>query len=263
MRGVYIGDGRVLVSPVWGGKLLVPAGDLSLAPSLIIDGAFELPLTKYLLKLVKPGAVVFDVGANLGYFTVLLGFLAGPAGLVVAYEPNPDLHPILLDNLAINFHHLQTTLIKKAAHAKAETLTFHVAERFSGLSSLKERSPKGMRHNVDRVRALTVEAEPLDIHLAHLNHIDLVKIDTEGGEFQVLSGMRQMLERKVVDVIVFEWNRVMLGDDAEPLLALLADLRDRLGMDFFKLAEDGGLIPFSIEEARKEEFIENIVAKRA
>jgi uncharacterized YccA/Bax inhibitor family protein len=101
MRGTYIGGQRMLVVTVYGGKLIIPSMDLSLSPELIISGSLELPLTKYLIKNIKQGFTVFDIGANLGYFTVLLGMLVGPTGKVFAYEPNPYLNSLLFDNLCI------------------------------------------------------------------------------------------------------------------------------------------------------------------
>ena len=67
------------------------AGDLSITPYLIPSGVFEAPLTNFFLKRVKPGDVVFDIGANSGYNTTMLRRLVGPHGKVVAYEPDPKM----------------------------------------------------------------------------------------------------------------------------------------------------------------------------
>ena len=77
----------MLIRPVWGSHLIVPAADLSITPYLITSGVFEAPLTNFFLRRVKPGDVVFDIGANSGYYTTMLGRLVGPHGKVVAYEP--------------------------------------------------------------------------------------------------------------------------------------------------------------------------------
>ncbi|NPV52973.1 MAG: FkbM family methyltransferase [Firmicutes bacterium] len=117
MHGVYIGNNRMLVSPLWGGRLIVPADDLSISPDLIINGVIELPLTKFLLHQVKAGQVVVDIGANIGYYSVLLGHLVGPVGHVFACEANPYLIPILADNLSINYLSDRTSIINKAIYS--------------------------------------------------------------------------------------------------------------------------------------------------
>ncbi|MCE5169219.1 hypothetical protein LQV63_07840 [Paenibacillus profundus] len=70
MHAIYMGNERLLVKPVYGGKLIVPSADLSITPELVMHGAMEWPLTKYLENHVKKGHVLVDIGANVGYFTV-------------------------------------------------------------------------------------------------------------------------------------------------------------------------------------------------
>ncbi|MDI6871051.1 MAG: hypothetical protein QME79_06790 [Bacillota bacterium] len=103
MRGTYIGQNRVLVEPTWGGRLIVPADDYSIGFDLITAGEIEPALTRFLQRTVRPGQTAVDVGANLGYHTILLGTLVGPQGRVFAYEPNPHLLPFLRANVASNY----------------------------------------------------------------------------------------------------------------------------------------------------------------
>jgi len=74
VHGIYIGNNKMLVAPKWGGKLVVPSDDLSITRGLILSGTFELLLTQFFINNVKFGNTVFDIGANIGYFTVLLGY---------------------------------------------------------------------------------------------------------------------------------------------------------------------------------------------
>lgn len=100
--GIYVGHDRMLITPVWGGRLLVPASDLSLMPDLVTTGLIEPPLTQYLLKRLKPGMKVLDVGTKIGYFTVLAAQLVGEGGRVIGYEADPVAVRYLMENLALN-----------------------------------------------------------------------------------------------------------------------------------------------------------------
>lgn len=76
---------------------MVSSGDLSLMPDLIQTGVIEPSLTNFLINSVKVSSTVIDVGANIGYFTVLLGYLVGPSGKVISYEANPTIFSLLQD----------------------------------------------------------------------------------------------------------------------------------------------------------------------
>lgn len=60
--------------------MLTYADDLSLTPNLVFDGILEAPLTKYFISVIKQGDVIFDLGANIGYNTLLLGYLTEKKG---------------------------------------------------------------------------------------------------------------------------------------------------------------------------------------
>src|SRR4051794_33151645 len=103
MRGTYIGRDRMLIDLAYGGMLIVPSDDYSLMPTLVIQGALEPLLTNFFASHVRPGHTVVDVGANVGYFTVLAAKLVGTEGRVIAFEANPTMCRLLKDNLAVNW----------------------------------------------------------------------------------------------------------------------------------------------------------------
>lgn len=239
MHGTYIGNGRMLVATVWGGRLVAPADDLSIMPELVMSGSMEMPLTKFLINTVKPGQTVVDVGANIGYFTVLLGYLIGAGGRQFAYEANPALMPYLRDNLSINYHHDRTTLRHCGVYSSMTTLDFHCARRFMGNSSVHAHNEEYHRHYADDIVSVQVPAEPLDRLLETVPHIDLLKIDIEGGEYHAFSGMERLLQPGMIDTLVFELNRQMMQADWEPFCELIRGL---IGRQFYTLDGEGNLV---------------------
>ncbi|HEX3978513.1 MAG TPA: FkbM family methyltransferase [Solirubrobacteraceae bacterium] len=224
-RATYLGDNRLLVSTNWGGKLFMSASDLSLTPEVLHDGNYDDPFTHFLQRTLRPGDVAFDIGANVGLFTVLMGRLVGSGGHVVAYEAAPENVALLRDSIAMNYYTDWVDVVAKAAAATEGTLQFHQSTRFQGNGSLLPHDEDYQRaYAVDEEHTLEVAAEPLDIHLGRFQAIHLVKVDVEGGEEQVLSGMQRLIASGTVDRICFELLRDRMGADWGPVTARLRAL---------------------------------------
>jgi len=92
---LYFGDHTALVSTRWGVKMLVDTRDAAIAPWIVLDGLWETHVTDWLQETLRPGQMFVDVGANVGYFTLLGAKLVGPQGRVVAVEAHPGLAELL------------------------------------------------------------------------------------------------------------------------------------------------------------------------
>lgn len=247
MRGTYIGRDRMLIDLVYGGMLVVPADDYSLMPALTTWGAIEPPLTKFFAGHVKPGHTIVDVGANVGYFTVLAAKLVGTQGRIIAFEANPATCDLLKDNLSLNWltdHDI--TVRTEAAYSDNTTVKFHASAKFVGDSSIQQRPAHA--HRRDEITMIEVPAVRLDDALAGLPVIDLLKIDIEGGEFHAFTGMMNLIKEDRIRRIVFEWNAIMLGPDTERFAALLRTVRDDYGGAFRVLDQEGQPSPVTIDE---------------
>lgn len=244
--GLYVGDNRLLIQSAWGAKLLVPADDLSLTPELACHGFIEPALTLFLAQYLQPGQTAVDVGAHVGYFTVLMAQRVGPAGRVLAYEPNPHTFPFLADNVAINYVQEQCELLQKAAHSTDGSLVFHCARRFTGNSSVHPHSEQYFRRYPDAVERAEVPCERLDARLASLGRVALLKLDIEGGEYHALVGIEPLLAAGAVGVVVFEINRAMLGGDWDVFCRLLRRF-ENAGAVFSTIAAEGHLTPVALE----------------
>ncbi|WP_233247757.1 FkbM family methyltransferase [Caulobacter endophyticus] len=82
-------------------KLFVDGLDYGLGPHLLLDGYWEMWTTEAIARAVKPGMTVVDVGANLGYFTLLMADLVGAGGRVHAFEPNPQIATLLARSVSM------------------------------------------------------------------------------------------------------------------------------------------------------------------
>jgi hypothetical protein len=88
-HSAYLGDNTALCRVLGRYKMYVDSQDFGLSPHLMLDGYWEMWVTEALVSLVRPGMVVADIGANLGYYALLLADLVGDAGMVHAFELTP------------------------------------------------------------------------------------------------------------------------------------------------------------------------------
>jgi FkbM family methyltransferase len=142
---------------------------------------------------LRPGGTFVDVGANFGYFTLLAAAAVGPAGRVLALEPDPRMAAELEGNVERNrLPQVEVLAIAAAERDGTATLAGFAEEGGNwGVSSLMASSAEGMP-------TFTVRCAPLDdlLDAAGVDGVELVKVDVEGAEDRVLSGMRQGIRRR-------------------------------------------------------------------
>jgi FkbM family methyltransferase len=138
-------------------------------------------------QLLRPGQVVWDVGANVGFYTVIAAHAVGPTGQVVAFEPLPSNVDALRHNLALNGF-ARVTVVPCAAAAASGDLTLTLGD---------EPTWAHTGGPADAPGAITVPALSLDDAAQRhaLADPDLVKIDVEGAECDVIAGMRGIIAR--------------------------------------------------------------------
>jgi len=160
----------------------------------MLYGIFEVATLRLMHRLVRPGHVVVDVGANIGYHTLTLSRLVGPNGKVLAFEPHPVTRARLEANLAANdCHNVNVFPIALSDREGAGKLFEPTETAAHGQSSLRARG---------EWRAVDCRTAPLDALLSDLPRLDLIKIDVEGAEGLVLAGAREILQRFRPHVII-------------------------------------------------------------
>lgn len=205
----------------FGGTFLVNTEDL-IQRNLFLFGVWEPHLTHWLRQRLKPGDDFVDVGANIGYFSVLGSSLVGPNGKVVAVEASPTSHRRLLEHGRMNGC-ANLRAVNAAASDKDGTLKLvQASTRNVGAASAVPYS--GPAESV-----FEVDARPLTRLLSaeELEQARVIKIDVEGAEGAVVRGLRSAFDRLRPDVEVVvevtpERMRA-LGDSAEELLTSFTD----------------------------------------
>jgi FkbM family methyltransferase len=183
-----------------------------------------LPTHRFIAPYLKPGTVVLDVGAHIGNFTVPIMRAIGPAGLVLALEPHPGILPCLLHNVdkerRQNPAAAGCTILNYAAGAEDGILKLHCNPTNYASNTL-------LTNVFDcSVPAVDVKVVPLDAISDGGREISFVKIDVEGGEFQVLKGAQRLLKQHHPAIFMeFSENFLPLaGVTEEELFAFLREL---------------------------------------
>jgi FkbM family methyltransferase len=222
---VYFGDHTALVATRWGAKMLVDTRDAMVAPWLVLDGLWESHVTEWLQRTLGPGQVFVDVGANIGYFTLLGAVLVGPEGRCVAVEAHPRLAELLQRNVIINGCHGHTTTWQRAAWSETTDLKLHMRQNFASNSSVGSVGSDALARLGDTEEIVEVRAVALDELLADIPHVDLIKVDVEGAEVHVFTGLARTLDANPAITVMFEWSPAQIadvGDDPGALVDLLA-----------------------------------------
>lgn len=133
---IYLGDHRALTRTVFGQKMFVDTRDLSLAPHILLDGYWEMWITKFFKGVIKEGMTVVEIGSNIGYYTLLAASQIGAGGRLYAFEANPAVFDILFQNMNVNGFLDRVTLVNKAVLDKSGKLEFHILKRHHGSSSI-------------------------------------------------------------------------------------------------------------------------------
>jgi FkbM family methyltransferase len=168
----------------------------------------ERPIMATMLSKVKPGAVVWDVGANVGFYTRLLAELTGQTGKVFAFEPNTK----TFDELAANTAALSAvTRVCKGLSDEPGTVQFATPVDHSSASRIVGGSTVAMEE------MMSIEIVRGD-DLVSRDGIDLpqfIKLDVEGHELHALKGMRQVLADDGCKAVLVEVHFTLLEQNGE------------------------------------------------
>jgi FkbM family methyltransferase len=162
--------------------------------SSYLRGDAEKQVQLMLSKLLKPGDCFFDVGAHIGFYSLIAARLIGGGGQVIAFEPDPHNATILRENVARNgFSNIE---VVSAAVWKCDgVLHFQRGGDFCGGKSSRRGAVIEANGRSDQGETISVSAITLDSYVVHCKPPSLIKIDVEGAESEVLKGAGRILAK--------------------------------------------------------------------
>jgi len=161
---------------------------------------YEPYVTNEIRQLLKPDMVFIDIGANIGYFSLLAAALVGPTGKVYAFEPNPDNCRMFEMSIKANgFENIQ--LFPYAVAEQKQQFNLDVGGTNSN-GRIIDFSPNAVP---GQATPMLIEAVTLDDTLPDLDRVDVIKLDIEGAEPRAWQGMQQIVKR-FRPILVFEFS---------------------------------------------------------
>lgn len=210
-----------------GSKMLVDLNNEIWRDSFLAyaSNLYEQTMTGIFKKAVKPGDVVVDVGANVGYFTLLAAKLTGESGRVFAFEPEPDTFMRLSRNAALNGYNNIELSDNAVSNANGRAKLYishspggHAINQCEGIKAV------GRGHYNDE-GFIEIETVTLDDYLkGKAERVDVLKMDVEGAEYLALMGMRDILKNNEGIKIFLEYCPLFLekmGDSGRGLIDML------------------------------------------
>jgi FkbM family methyltransferase len=212
--------------------MYVDPRDRGITPHLALNGFWEAWVTVALARLVQPGWRCVDVGANVGYFTVLIADAVGPDGRVAALEPNPAIAQWLELNVYVNGFGRWVDIHRvAAADSDGSDVDLVVDATNPGVSTICAAAGR----SGDAVAALTATVDRLT---AAWPVVNLVKIDAEGAEPAIWNGMRRTLACNPDVVVLMEFTPSLYADP----LGFLDEI-EAAGFALRQVAADGNIVP--------------------
>jgi len=161
---------------------------------IYLRGTYEQQVIKFLKRVIHEGMVCLDIGANVGYFTLLMSRMVGSSGRVISFEPTPHTFDVLRKNIALN--KCENVRVEQIAlFDRQGTLEFHEGppgyEVYNSLGNITHPSAVQQAFTTTKVQCLTLDSF---LTTSHIKHVDFIKMDVEGAERFVLNGMLKTLD---------------------------------------------------------------------
>ena len=211
------------------GKTLYADLDSGFAGTLYREGVWEPDETAFLLVSLKEGMVFVDIGANVGYYTILASELVGRSGKVFAFEPDNRNFSLLDQNIKKN-ECGNVVAIQKAVSDETGKLRLYRSK--SNFGDHRTYAAWGEASPPSRL----IEATSLDDFFSSGVRIDFLKMDIQGAEYAAFVGMKRVLQENHDIILLLEFTPVLLSEAGASPLQFLQELR-RSGFVIYILLE--------------------------
>lgn len=191
----------------------------AVSEKMYIVGPYDFDSMSFLEKYVSPGDTFYDIGANIGPFSLLLG---SNGANVFAFEGHPKTTERLKHNFCIN--NLPDQQAMNLAVSDSSGVVSFIDNTGSSINKIAK----------DGDQSIEVECTSIDDFTKNHPEPRFVKIDTEGHELKVILGMKKMLEKNVVDFVSFEANGLSPESDLSTIYDLLQSHSFSIGLIDYK-----------------------------
>jgi FkbM family methyltransferase len=211
--------------------------------------------TKIFAKYLKPNMRVLDLGANIGFYTLLASAKVGKNGQVIAFEPSPQ--NLKLINASLVENSISNVVVVSAAVSDFVGRTsLHLSPYYNSEHSLFNYHYSSGMHTDSETTIIDVTTVDKTLENSANFKVDLIKMDIEGSESKALKGMKQVLEENEYLVLITEfWPKGFENANSDP-------------KDFLKKLEEHSFKIHYIDEAKDQIYsvtsdeMEDIMKKR-
>lgn len=203
--------------------VVIPEGTIILNPDdPVVSGALMLGVHEptfrtYFTASIFPGMTVLDIGANIGYYTLIASKRTGDTGRVISFEPE-DVNASILDHMVRENALTNVSVSRVAIGATNERSTLYLDPHNKGKHTLVPTD--GNMHATVQTKTLTSALLEYSVR-----QVDLIKMDIEGWEAKAFQGMWDIIERDKPELF-FECAPVRIRKTGEDPVSLLARIRD-------------------------------------
>ncbi len=164
----------------------------------MIRGNYETYESKLIQEYIKPGDTVLDIGAHIGYYSLILADAVGPEGKVVCFEPEPN-NFILLD------HNLRKNGYMDRVHLRQHGLSDHKGSVEFSMNPYNTGDLRPWVIQEDGWTKKHMEVDRLDDIIDPSSRTSLIKLDIQGGEIKALRGMQELFKEQTKLVVFTEF----------------------------------------------------------
>lgn len=233
---------QIEVATTFGARMNVDCADL-LGGKICLFGQWEPAITRYLSAALGPGDTFIDIGANIGYYTLLAASLIGPRGKVHAVEASPSVFQSLQENIARNRCAASVVAHQAAVLDRAGPVTVYLAAAGNIGGTTVVETMAATTHR----REATVQGNTLAaiVPAAVIRAARVIKIDVEGAEWPVVQGMRALLPTLAPTAeILLEVNAASVAAAGGSVAELIAIFREA-GFAAWRIANDYAIAEYT------------------
>ncbi len=208
---------------------------------IYIYGIFEEKECRFVKNFLKPGMIFFDVGANLGQYSLLASRQVGPGGKVHSFEPSSRMFQELIFNVELNGFSNICSLNKVAVSdtpGTAKLSRYEPGSEVYGSLGTQHWTTTSPIIGYEEVNTITLDGYMRE---HRINHVDLIKMDIEGAELKALHGATELLSQADAPTLIVELadiNTVGFGHKAMDIW----DFLEKVGYSLYRFNKKGTII---------------------